>query len=124
VSTILVIDDAALARDTLARLLEQEGYETIRAGNGKEGWATLYAQTPDLILLDLMMPLMDGVTFLQMLRRSERWQHLPVIVLTGAADDAPLIDRVRNLRIEELVPKATFGFDQLLAQVKKHAPQH
>ena len=119
-STVLVIDDTTLARESVARLLEYEGFQTIKASNGKEGWSTLYAATPDLILLDLMMPQMDGVTFLRMLRRSDRWRLLPVIVLTGASDNDVLITQARELGIQELIPKASFGFDQLLAEVKKH----
>jgi CheY-like chemotaxis protein len=119
-STVLVVDDTALARESVAKLLEYEGFQTIRAANGKDGWATLYDHTPDLILLDLMMPMMDGVTFLRMLRRSPLWKDLPVIVLTGASDDNLLVTQARDLGIQELIPKASFGFEQLLAQVKKH----
>jgi two-component system phosphate regulon response regulator PhoB len=116
---ILVIDDTALARESVAKLLEYEGFQTVRAANGKEGYATLYSQTPDLVLLDLMMPEMDGITFLRMLRHSPQWEHLPVIVLTGVNDDDRLIARAKELRIDDLVPKATFGFEDLLARVKK-----
>jgi CheY-like chemotaxis protein len=117
--TILVIDDMALARESVARLLEYEGFRTVCACNGKEGYATLYSQTPDLILLDLMMPEMDGLTFLRMIRRSSQWENVPVFVLTGISDDSRLIARARALRIEDLIPKATFGFDDLLARVRK-----
>jgi CheY-like chemotaxis protein len=121
--TVLVVDDTTLARESVARLLEHEGFKTVRARNGKDGWATMYETTPDLILLDLAMPQMDGVTFLRMIRRSERWHDLPVIVLTGMTDDNHLVAKAKALGIQELVPKATFGFDDLLAQVKKHMPQ-
>jgi CheY-like chemotaxis protein len=116
---ILVIDDTALARETVAKLLEHEGFQTVRAANGKEAYATLYSQTPDLVLLDLMMPEMDGITFLRMVRHSPLWEHLPVIVLTGVSDDERMIARARELRIDDLVPKATFGFEDLLVRVKK-----
>lgn len=121
-ATILVIDDTALARESVARLLEYEGFNTIRACNGKEGYATLYAQTPDLVLLDLMMPEMDGITFLRMLRRSPQWERLPVIVLTGVNDDDRLVARARELHIDDLIPKATFGFTDLLERVRKAIP--
>jgi DNA-binding response OmpR family regulator len=117
--TILVIDDTALAREAVAKLLEYEGFRAIRAANGKEAYATLYDNTPDLVLLDLMMPEMDGVTFLRMVRHSNRWENLPVIVLTGVNDDNHLIARARELHIDDLVPKATFGFQDLLDRVKK-----
>jgi CheY-like chemotaxis protein len=116
---ILVIDDTALARESVAKLLEYEGFKTIRAANGKEGYATLYSQTPDLILLDLMMPEMDGLTFLRMIRRSPQWENVPVIVLTGTNDDHHLVARAREFHIDDLVPKATFGFDDLLVRVRK-----
>ncbi len=119
---VLVIDDTTLARESVSKLLEYEGFTAIRACNGKEAYATLYDQTPDVVLLDLMMPEMDGITFLRMIRRSPQWEHLPVIVLTGVTDDDKLIARAKELHIDDLVPKATFGFEDLLARVKKAIP--
>ena len=121
--TVLVVDDTRLDRESVARLLEYEGFKTIRAGNGKDGWAIMYDHTPDLVLLDLQMPQMDGVTFLRMVRRSDRWRDLPVIVLTGMGDDNQLVARAKALGIQELLPKASFGVDELMAQVRKHVPQ-
>ena len=121
-STVLVVDDTALARESVARLLEYEGFTAIKACNGKDAWAGLYEKTPDLILLDLMMPMMDGVTFLRMLRRNERWKDLPVIVLTGASDDNQLVEQARKLGIEDLVPKASFGFEDLLERIRHALP--
>jgi CheY-like chemotaxis protein len=119
-STILVVDDTALAREAVAKLLEYEGFKVLRAEHGRDAWAMMYDHTPDLVVLDLMMPEMDGVTLLRMIRRSDRWEKLPVVVLTGANDDNKLIQRAKELKIQDLVPKATFGFDDLLTRVKKH----
>lgn len=123
-ATILVIDDTALARESVSKLLEYEGFKAIRARNGKEGWAIMYNDTPDLILLDLMMPEMDGITFLKMLRRSPVWKDLPVIVLTGVDDNDKLITRAWELKVNDLIPKASFGFEDLLDRVRKHLPAH
>jgi len=117
-STILVVDDTALAREAVAKLLEYEGFKVLRAEHGRDAWALMYEHSPDLVLLDLMMPEMDGVTLLRMIRRSNRWENLPVVVLTGATDDQKLIQRARELKIQDLVPKATFGFDDLLSRLK------
>ena len=119
---ILVIDDTALARESVAKLLEYEGFDAMRARNGKEGWAMMYNETPDLILLDLMMPEMDGITFLRQLRRSTLWKDMPVIVLTGVDDNDKLITRAWELKVNDLIPKASFGFEDLLARVKQHLP--
>jgi CheY-like chemotaxis protein len=122
-STILVVDDTALAREAVSRLLEYEGFKVLRANHGRDAWALMYNHTPDLVLLDLMMPEMDGVTLLRMIRRSPRWHELPVIVLTGISDDQFLVERARELHIQDLVPKASFGFDDLLGRVKRHLPR-
>jgi CheY-like chemotaxis protein len=118
-SLILVVDDTTLAREAVARLLEFEGFKTVRASNGKEAYATLYSQKPDLVLLDLMMPEMDGITFIRMIRRNPQWEMIPVIVLTGLRDDNHLIARARELGVDDLVPKATFGFQDLLLRIRK-----
>jgi two-component system OmpR family response regulator len=118
-SLILVVDDMTLAREAVARLLRYEGFQTVSAGNGKEAYATLYAQKPDLILLDLMMPEMDGITFLRMIRRHPQWEDIPILVLTGLHDDNKLVARARELGVYDLVPKASFGFDDLLGRIRK-----
>jgi DNA-binding response OmpR family regulator len=120
--TIMVIDDSPLAREAVAKLFEYEGFRVMRAENGRDAWAMMYENAPDLVLLDLMMPEMDGITLLHMIRESDRWHELPVIVLTGATDQDVIIRRARELEIQDLMPKATFGFDDLLARVRQHLP--
>jgi CheY-like chemotaxis protein len=116
---ILVVDDVALAREAVARLLEFEGFQTVRAANGKEAYATLYTQKPDLVLLDLMMPELDGITLLRMLRNHPQWETIPVIVLTGLNDENKLVARARELGVKDIIPKATFGFSDLLLRIRK-----
>jgi CheY-like chemotaxis protein len=118
--TILVVDDTTLAREAVSKLLEYEGFRVLRAEHGRDAWAMMYEHSPDLVLLDLMMPEMDGVTFLRMIRDSERWRRLPVIVLTGVTDQEVLLERARELDIQDLIPKSSFGFDDLLMRVKQH----
>jgi CheY-like chemotaxis protein len=121
--TILVVDDTTLAREAVAKLLEYEGFKVLRAKHGRDAWAMMYDHAPDLVVLDLMMPEMDGVTLLRMIRNSDRWQSLPVIVLTGVSEDQFLIQRARELTIQELIPKDSFGFEDLLVRVKQHLPK-
>jgi CheY-like chemotaxis protein len=115
----MVVDDMALAREAGARLLKFEGFQTVSASNGKEAYATLYAQTPDLIVLDLMMPEMDGITFLRMIRQHPQWERIPILVLTGLEDDNKLVARAKELGVNDLVPKASFGYDDLLTRIRK-----
>jgi CheY-like chemotaxis protein len=118
-SLILVVDDTALERETVARLLEIEGFQTIGASNGKEAYATLYSRKPDLVLLDLMMPEMDGIQLLGMIRRHPQWEQIPIIVLTGLSDSNKLVARARELGVEDIVSKAKFGFQDLMIRIRK-----
>jgi CheY-like chemotaxis protein len=116
---VLVVDDAARARESVAEFLEHEGFKTILAASGKEAYATLYSQTPDIVLLDLMMPEMDGITFLQTIRHHPQWEHIPVIVLTELQDEHKLVARARLLHIDDLLPKANFGLEDLLMRIRR-----
>jgi CheY-like chemotaxis protein len=89
VSSILVVDDVAIFRDPLAASLRLAGYETTCAGNGQEALAAVRAKRPDLILLDLAMPVMDGLSFLRALRAGDGGAgggQIPVLVLSAGAD--------------------------------------
>src|SRR4051794_15923114 len=85
-SRILIIEDAAPSREAMARLLRRQGYDTACASNGVEGMASLRQQKPDLVLLDHMMPEVDGLTFLAGVRRFPKWKDLPVIMFTALQD--------------------------------------
>src|SRR6185437_17182491 len=109
-SCILVVEDHAVVREPLARLLRFEGYRTLCAGNGNEALAELQDNTVDLILLDLMMPKKDGGALLEQLRADPGWRALPVILLTGVIEGS-LLDRARELRVEHILYKSRFTID-------------
>ncbi len=77
---ILTIEDDADFQDIYTLYLQGESYEILKASNGQEGLAVLERTIPDLILLDLIMPVMDGETFYVQLRSREAWAKTPVIV--------------------------------------------
>ncbi len=80
---ILIIEDEADTRQLLQRMLKREGWRTAEAENGLRALERLEGSKPDAILLDLMMPEMDGFEFLTQLRRNPAWQQIPVIVVTA-----------------------------------------
>jgi len=82
-STVLIVDDERSARDTLEALLFREGYELVFAASGHEALTLLQELTPDVILLDVMMPGMDGFEVCQRLKANEQWRHIPVILITA-----------------------------------------
>jgi PAS domain S-box-containing protein len=81
--TILVVEDDADTRTVLRRTLERDGFAVFEAENGRQGLQAVEEARPDLVLLDLMMPVMDGFEFLERLRRDHSGLALPVIVLTA-----------------------------------------
>ena len=122
-STVLVVDDEAGARKTLMRLLAREGYETVGAGDGRQALQSLESKTPDVILLDLMMPEMDGLELLEALQAHPQWKALPVVVLT-ALSDTHTVNRAQQLGAKAYLVKATFSFAEMLDHVKRYSAGH
>jgi CheY-like chemotaxis protein len=92
---ILVADDRAASRELILSMLESAGHQGDEAENGAEVFVRLGINPPDLILLDLHMPLMDGFEVVHQIRATPEWSKLPVIALTASA---MLGDRERALR--------------------------
>jgi DNA-binding response OmpR family regulator len=88
VARILVVDDEAGIRALLRDVLEEEGHEVLLAEDGYAGLRMAEAHRPDCVVLDVMMPGIDGHVVLQRLRASEGGLDLPVVMLTAAADDS------------------------------------
>lgn len=82
--TIMIVEDEARLREILRDYFEEEGFNVIEAENGKEGIALYEKQGADLILLDLMMPEMDGMVFCKRIRRSS---EVPIIIITAKSED-------------------------------------
>jgi hypothetical protein len=115
---VLVVDDDAEVRQLLRRMLESEGFAVVEAENGRVALERLRGESPSLILLDLMMPEMDGFEFVAELRRHEGWRAIPVVVIT--ARDLSRDDRERlNGHVEKILQKGTYDRDHLLAEVRE-----
>lgn len=82
---ILIVDDKATSRELLRTVLEKQGYAIIEASNGEEALETTRSQAPDLILLDLQMPVRNGYEVLAELRKDPAYAKLPIIALTASA---------------------------------------
>ena len=82
---ILVVDDKETSRELLRAVLENAGYAVSEAADGGEAIKKVHAENPDLILLDLQMPVLDGYQVLERLRRDTRHATLPIIALTASA---------------------------------------
>lgn len=116
---ILIVDDAPAGREALAKWLQREGFETATARNGAEGLVRLKESKPDLILLDHMMPEVDGLTFLAGIRRFPKWKTMPVIMMTGIKDRAHHM-KAQTLNVSEYLVKNEYTPRDLLDLIRKH----
>lgn len=82
---ILLVEDNEMNRDMLSRRLERKGYRVVAAPDGKEGLSLARSLTPDLILMDVSLPVMDGWEVTRLLKADESTRHIPIIVLTAHA---------------------------------------
>jgi len=117
--TVLVVEDDATTSEMMAKMLGKEGYSVATAGNGILALEKLEVELPGLILLDLMMPEMDGYQFLAELRKREQWSSIPVVVVTAksiATEDSMKL----NGFVKSVLQKGSFEPKQLLAEVRRY----
>jgi DNA-binding response OmpR family regulator len=112
-ATILIVEDETTVRETLSRNLVAEGFETISAGDGVEGLRLAREREPDLIILDLMLPEMDGLSVCRVLRKES---DVPIIMLTARGTE---MDRITGLDMgaDDYVVKP-FSMGEVLARVR------
>jgi len=115
---VMVIEDDANSREILVRLLHMAGWQIIEAENGKVALQYLQKFRPDLILLDLMMPEMDGFEFIVKLRQHDTCSSVPVVVLS--AKDLTIDDRLwLNNRVQTIFQKGAYSRKELLAELRQ-----
>jgi CheY-like chemotaxis protein len=115
---VLVVDDDLALRQLLRRMLEPEGYAVVEAENGRVALERLRDVMPGVVLLDLMMPEMDGFEFVAEFRRHVPWRSIPIVVIT--ARDLSRDDHERlNGYVQKILQKSARGRDQLLAEVRE-----
>ena len=103
--TVLVVEDDPDMRDLERTLLEMEGYAVMLAGNGAEALHHLEHVEPDVIILDLMMPVMDGLTFLAERRKRQLGESVPVLCVSAAGRE--MTAHALRLGADECLPKPT-----------------
>jgi CheY-like chemotaxis protein len=116
IKTLLVVDDDAAIRDALRGFLEGEGFRVVTAPNGQEALVLLRSEKPSCILLDLMMPIMNGAEFLDALRHDSEFHHTPILILSAwAHEQTAVIARADHI---EVLPKP-FNATALLESVRR-----
>ncbi|MCD5381661.1 MAG: response regulator transcription factor [Candidatus Pacebacteria bacterium] len=114
---ILIIEDEPDIREAMAEAVEQAGFQVSTAENGQVGFAKAIEEKPDLILLDIIMPIMDGHETLRKLRQDPWGQSARVIMLTSM-DDVQNIGSAHENKITDYIIKAHSSLDEIVAKVR------
>jgi CheY-like chemotaxis protein len=115
---VLVVEDDLDSRQMLCKLLERRGWQVEAVENGRRALKFMEMAAPSLILLDLMMPEMDGFDFIQEMQNQPQWRSIPVIVVT--AKELTAVERQRlSDRVQGLHQKASFDRQTLLEEVEE-----
>lgn len=117
-SRILIVEDDKDSADALATFLHMAGHHVICAPSGHEALGQIMTSTPDLVVLDLSMPHVDGTQVLEVLRSYLRLQELPVVVWTGLSQN-PLVDRAMGLNVSSVITKGKADFSEILSAISR-----
>ena len=115
---ILIIEDDKFLRELLVKKVGSEGYEVVVATDGEEGLKMAKEEKPNLILLDLILPAMDGFEVLRQIKEAEETKHIPVIILSnlGQKED---IDKAVKLGAQDYMIKAHFTPGEITKKIKE-----
>jgi PleD family two-component response regulator len=116
-NTILIADDSRTIREMYRQKLTHEGFRVTLAEGGREAVKLLSTETPDLIMLDLHMPDVDGYALLEVIRRHPRLKRVPVLILTGASDRVQY-QRAFDMGATDFILKSTTPPDNVVRQIR------
>jgi DNA-binding response OmpR family regulator len=114
---VLVVEDDAATRELVRRTLAHEGWKVREAADGRAGLGWVVQDPPELILLDLMLPGIDGFELVAELHRHAEWRDIPVVVIT-AKDLTPGERERLNGCVERVLRKGTYSRDELVSEIR------
>jgi CheY-like chemotaxis protein len=116
---ILLIEDDSLIVKIYTTRLKADGYTVLSADNGEDGLALAEKEEPDLILLDVMMPKVDGFTVLEKIRANPMFHDKPILVYSNLAQDTE-IEKAKQLGATEFIVKANISPTELVTKIKSY----
>jgi CheY-like chemotaxis protein len=118
-ASVLIVHDDSDARDVVTRYLSKAGHVVRDARSGREALIAVAVTIPDVIILDVRMPEMDGIEFLQVIRSYLRWSSIPVILLTAYDHPETLLQRAHALGARITYIKTTYRLEELAECVNR-----
>ena len=125
-TTILIVEDDPILNKTYSEELRAEGFVVLSAENGKAGLDTALDEGPDIILLDILMPVMDGLTMMDKLRATNEYgKNVPIILLTSLSqDEDKVIQAVKKNEPEYFLVKSDWNINQVVVKLKERLMPH
>lgn len=120
-ATVVFVEDDPVLHQTFSDFLKSEGYTVVGAMDGVEGLAAIQRELPDLILLDLILPKMDGFEVLQTIKADPKTKDIPVIVLTNLEGTGD-VEKALELGATTYLVKANYELDDILQKIKSVLP--
>ena len=117
--TILVVDDTAVFREPIAAMLRTHGFVALTAGDGAQALDQLRQHGVDLVLLDVAMPVTNGLDFLEAIRAEPVYAHLLVVLLTAMTENE-CVARAAQHGVRDCLLKSRFSLDDLIDRVNRH----
>jgi DNA-binding response OmpR family regulator len=114
---ILLIEDDVMVVKMYTTKLTMEGFKLTSAGNGAEGLKALEKEQPDIVLLDIMMPIMNGLETLKNIRSDEKFKDIPVVMLTNLGDREEDVEKCKELGAQGYWVKANLSLSELLEKI-------
>lgn len=114
---VLIVEDEEILLTALSEELNQEGFQTVLAKDGVEGVEKCQSEKPDLVLLDLVMPRLDGIGALKQMKENESTRSIPVVILTNLSDYDKVSDALSLGAMDYLV-KANYRLEELVFKIK------
>jgi DNA-binding response OmpR family regulator len=115
---IMIVEDEKSLLSVLAEKFRREGFFVFEAGNGEEGLESALKNHPELIILDLIMPSMDGMTMLKKLREDKWGNNVPVLILSNLSD-ADQIQEANGRGVIDFLVKSNWGLDDVVSKVRQ-----
>jgi two-component system, chemotaxis family, chemotaxis protein CheY len=119
-SRIMVIDDSEAIRTGMTRLLSLHGHTAIPAAGGSEALSKVKSARPDLVLLDLSLPDMDGLQFLERLAQEQPGMGAVPVIVFSAVDNNQVRWRASQLGVVEYITKGPVGWDEMVVRIERH----
>jgi DNA-binding response OmpR family regulator len=119
--TILIVEDETSLRNALRDKFVRKGFSILEAKDGEEGLAVALKNEPNMILLDIIMPKMDGMTMLKKLRQENKWsKNVPVMLLSNlGGDDEKMMMEIEKDRLVDYLVKSNWSLDDVVKKVKE-----